>query len=999
MNIKNYSIIILLIFLSIPIFSQNEFDFSKFDKKGMKTNLLLTSGSPFSILGQNNTTFGMYGFMQSYKDLSLSDNNNFKNLQLLQNTINEVQEHEQISIGLIHTDFEIISKKAFDQGKIILKNKAFYRNSNQYVFDQYSETILAPLTLRKVGLQTKFILNNNFVVQTAKNKISSIFIDFNDNKGFVKAEIDKLITVNYQSEGQKTITYKIIFENKSQTIKQSKITINYSNSDLNRLFQRAPTLLTATRQPDLAMYGVTDNSVGKCEYEIFLSPDGILDKPIFLVDGFDPGNTRNTTAVYSLLNYTNAQNVTQNLGDRIRNEENFDVIIINFPAYTNAANNLIDGGADFIERNALSVVNVIELINAQKVGNEKNVVLGPSMGGLITRFALKYMEINNLNHDTRLWVSIDSPHYGANVSIGLQHIFNYFAYGIANSDAVKPLVNGTLRSAAAKQMLVDHFDAHTTSIAGVSNPTVPTTGLPLTPTGFANYRNNFQNRMNTMGFPQTTRNVCIANGSGVGALFNSLQNTPVSPGFELINSNIATGQVSGLNTRAVTTCKFMPNANVNFELAKVQVQAQIVFWFTQDTFTARATQSANTNGVDSAPGGLFDILALGGSLGNDPILSNFIGAMRAGFFNFIPVTSAMGLNFGGNIATNQPNYYHTFNLGAKDTPWDNITTPTTNTTPFVNWFMPATNETHVKLTQNNTEFVWCEIVKPDFSFNTTSNLISNLCIGTSASYSFNFNSIKSCLPLPVNFSVTGLPNTATVLLTPNTLSANGTLNLNVSGLSAGTYNFSVVPTGYSTKTINITLTVNPVNPNLANTIQYNLNNSTFITANTVTVPNGANIELQLPSSLYNGTIEWFNPLGMSVGSTNPVIANIVDGSSNEGTWNAVVSFTNDCARMAPSSIPITINVDPPLSIDNFTNKLFSVFPNPALEYLTLKSSENLQNSTLEIFDLRGRLLQKNKIFNWKNEYKIDFSKYQSGTYFISIETQNQQKLVKKIIKI
>jgi Secretion system C-terminal sorting domain len=483
-----------------------------------------------------------------------------------------------------------------------------------------------------------------------------------------------------------------------------------------RLFRRAPTLITSTRIPDLGLYGETDLSPGKCEYEVFLSPDGILDKPIFLLDGFDPSDTRNIAAVYNLLNFTNSSGVTQNMGDKLRNENNFDVVIVNFPTYTNAANHVIDGGADYIERNALSFINVVELINAQKIGTEKNVIIGPSMGGLISRYALRYMETNSIDPKSRLWISFDSPHKGANVSIGLQHMFNYFAYGKANSDAIKPLVAGTLRSPAAKQMLIDHFDAHTTSIIGVNNPVVPTTGLPLVPTGCPNYRTNFQNRMNTLGFPQTTRNVAMTNGSGLGALFNSITNTPVTPGFDLINSTIDTGAVSGVNTRAVTFCEYMPNAGVNEQIVNVQIQAQIFFWITQDTFIATATQSANTNGVDSAPGGLFDIFGLTTGVAANPTLTNFLNAMRAGYFCFIPTISSMALT--------PPNYYAAINLGAGDTPWD-ATTTINPQTPFVNWYMAPTNETHVKLTAANVAFALTEIINPILSKpeNTFSNLV------------------------------------------------------------------------------------------------------------------------------------------------------------------------------------------------------------------------------------------------------------------------------------
>ena len=106
------------------------------------------------------------------------------------------------------------------------------------------------------------------------------------------------------------------------------------------------------------------------------------------------------------------------------------------------------------------LVQLMNQINAQKVGTAKNVVIGPSMGGLISRYALRYMEQNSLNHDARLYLSFDSPHLGANVPLGFQHLFNYMAFGALEDVTMQGIVNGMLKSPAAREMLLDHFEGH-----------------------------------------------------------------------------------------------------------------------------------------------------------------------------------------------------------------------------------------------------------------------------------------------------------------------------------------------------------------------------------------------------------------------------------------------------------------------------------------------------------------------------------------------------------
>ena len=56
--------------------------------------------------------------------------------------------------------------------------------------------------------------------------------------------------------------------------------------------------ITSGITPDLSLYGESTNYPGEGEYQIFLSSDNILDKPIILVDGFDPGDTRDITGIY-----------------------------------------------------------------------------------------------------------------------------------------------------------------------------------------------------------------------------------------------------------------------------------------------------------------------------------------------------------------------------------------------------------------------------------------------------------------------------------------------------------------------------------------------------------------------------------------------------------------------------------------------------------------------------------------------------------------------------
>ena len=466
------------------------------------------------------------------------------------------------------------------------------------------------------------------------------------------------------------------------------------------MFNRVVTTFSSTITPDLSGYGVNDD-IGTGEYDVFLSADNILDKPIFVVDGFDPGDTRDILSIYDLLNFDD-NGTLSNLGDQMRTE-GFDIVVLNFPIYTRASDNvIIDGGADFIERNAMLLVELINIINGQKVGTEKNVVIGPSMGGLISRFALNYMENVNLDHDTRLWISFDSPHLGANVPIGFQHLFNYMAFGLdlgglggdQSIVAVQPLINDLLKSSAARQMLTDQFEPHLANGSNVEfNNALK---LPQTHPYHTVFFNNL-NSLTPSGYPENLRKVSMINGSGINARYLDKTNNPILPNREILNVTIPD---VALLTDATFKSRFTPLAGNTNQISYLYIDAPFLC-FCDLTASANGEAFSYTDGIDAASGGLFDLGALSGSFGTDPLINTFFAALQTNFFNFIPSISSMALE----VTNNQIDWFHTPN---------NLMTvrAVNNVTPFDNWYIPDANEPHVTLTQANVAFAIEEIIPP-----------------------------------------------------------------------------------------------------------------------------------------------------------------------------------------------------------------------------------------------------------------------------------------------
>lgn len=415
--------------------------------------------------------------------------------------------------------------------------------------------------------------------------------------------------------------------------------------------------------------------LGTAEYKIYYDNiDGVLDKPIFFIDGFDPGNTRDIDAMFNSLNNAGT---TNNIVTEVR-DQGYDLIILNFPTYTSTSDGttVIDGGADFIQRNAFVLVELLNVINAAKSGPsiDENVVIGPSMGGLISRYALRYMEQNMLDHDTRLYISFDSPHLGANIPISLQYTFNYMVNGDPMQAGFQPSLDA-LNSAAAKQMLIDHYLAHV-DIAGDG---VTQTGSDL-PIGAPGFREAFQDELDLMGFPQSVRNIAMINGSGNGT-------TTGTPGANIINHSFDLG--GGLN--ATVNLNFTPAASTTNTVTGINIT---FFGFPFASYSADAESPSFTAGLDSAPGGTTDLSAI--DAGGDPLLIEFLANLNQTSYNFIPTISALAI-------TETNNWYDLPDVSSRFN------------TPFATTYIPTTNEEHVQITNGNVAFALNEIFNPPLS--------------------------------------------------------------------------------------------------------------------------------------------------------------------------------------------------------------------------------------------------------------------------------------------
>lgn len=182
----------------------------------------------------------------------------------------------------------------------------------------------------------------------------------------------------------------------------------------------------------------------------------------------------------------------------------YDVVFVDFEL-----------GADYIQDNSMVLVEVLRQLKQNMAGNDGIVVCGASMGGLVTRYALTWMEKQNEAHCVRDFISFDSPQEGANVPLALQEFTDYLArYNSFDLfDQAVDYRNRRFNAPASRQMMLVNYEMPVGQVH------------PL--------RTQFLQELQQLGnYPVLSRKIALSNGTLAG------HNLPVGVGGNIMNLNI-----------------------------------------------------------------------------------------------------------------------------------------------------------------------------------------------------------------------------------------------------------------------------------------------------------------------------------------------------------------------------------------------------------------------------------------------------------------------------
>lgn len=830
-----------------------------------------------------------------------------------------------------------------------------------------------------------FFTNSNLLV-------SSLYVDFDDGQGYQSVSWNTGISPSYSTEGEKIIKIKAVLSNSSEyecyallSVKNvySLMSFNPNNPDLIQTFTP-----NGSHSGGRAIISYSS-----------LNNTGHIKKPLIIVEGYDTFSIAPNLSQgnYSYEDFIASINATNQQGYDFNNElddvAGYDLVFIDY-----------NNGTDDIVRNAALLQEIIGWVNDEKAlvsSTEQNVVMGISMGGLAARYALADMTKNSIATETRLLITHDSPHLGANVPVGLQQVV--LALGEVD------LLNTKIQEVFPEyDEAIDLLNAPATS--QLLKYRVPQYGSPIQENTWI--ANQYRPMVTfTSSDPQPSyRFIATSQGAECGTpLFN--------PGSQLLNIEgdarafIPIFLVSS-KLKVKIKANALPALGSSAQLANVQFSAKIKIFglitVQKDVFNYVSNVSSSSYlPLDGATGGTSPLGSINqsdqGDRGGIPFLISYKAELNTAVLNnfcFVPAASALDVqDFNDQSLTavyingmNPTNPSGAENFIAQEGPQG-------GTGNF--------NEVHTRFTARNAHWLYNEMENiPNNNLNCSSDCqISVEEMPISGASSICSSSTYSINNLPVSASVVW------------SASPSGKVTISGSGNSV-----TITPIGSSSGSVIITAVVNTICGTRTITKQiylgapvitplnytYNLNSYPLKKYSSV-----ANNEV---CDLFTTVEAFFDVQGSDISYVTPIsITNPSAGWGQVGNSSFYFEFWDyneiNIFRVTASNECGTTTSD--FAFYSYPcNSPYLVFPNPSDGVInvsirdsdkssssisSLSTNENLSFDKIEIFDASGLKAHQQKFGNGIKQTSINISDLPNGVYFMHI--YNKKKITKQKIVV
>ncbi|MBK0383656.1 T9SS type A sorting domain-containing protein [Pedobacter sp. SD-b] len=931
---------------------------------------------------------------------------------------NNSYSNQPIAFTALYYQYQSLKDNALTANLFTVSNDQLYDvpGRTQSPYQDNDLFAVAPIRQGMLTGNNQLIFKPELIFGNTGKTISAIAVDIDSSGNWQNVTLNSPFNISFSTEGFYPIAIRFTFTDNSIKYAHTKIAVYPNPEALDTLnsgglqtnsFSPYRTLSNEDITADKSYLGVAGQ--GDITIQLALNNStGQIRKPLIVAEGFDPDNG------YSFDSYVRSITVNDNTNSQITLNQglddinDYDLIFLNYK-----------NGADYIQRNAFLLEKAIAIVNSRKTTyngvRQSNVVMGLSMGGLVARYALRDMEINNVAHETRLFISHDTPYWGANVPVGAQIAVQHLSpFKIVNTDGNFPYIKwvdlfqgtaeslATFNTPAAKQLLIQRYLLNPANYTLTSDNTV---------------HDAFMNELNTMGWPANCKNITISNGSCDG--------TPIYPNnsriFELIGGKsikyldnlwlsaaftigapFSPIVIFGGNTNPLAFLVQLPlgllstksSINLDFRINSVP-QSGTAELYRGDIYSKRKilgiinvntyfikTHINSTSGMlplDNAPGGVYDINEFGfdaNVIQNS--LPDFFNGIQATVlqprFCFVPTVSSLALSnpqqsLFANICNNI-----------------NCIKPSIISASYV----PQQNQLHISYTQESSNFL---LEWQNANYNCAQVCSSNLSIQgfpqiCNASETYTVPGLPA--GVTVNWSISPTSGVASLSTSGNTATltktGNGTVSLtaNIVTPCATFSKYRIIQSGTSSFDLGFALSGATI---INNTDPY------FIDLK-------ASGALQMTFNAHNISVQL-----LAIGSIVP------HASGNAFTWlyPNTPSYDGVTVRVQYNSLscgtPITRYFR--FFNSNYVNR-FAIYPNPADTQLTIVDGqfdakalkeEKLSTSSKEIFlyNEKGEVLKSAFIKNNEGEAVLDVKDVPNGTYYLHIK--NDKDIIKKQVII
>ncbi|MGX5818498.1 T9SS type A sorting domain-containing protein [Chitinophaga lutea] len=837
--------------------------------------------------------------------------------------------------------------------------------------------------------QVTLVFKSPLFYNTTTRTSGSLQVDFDNGAGYQPVAWNTPLSCSYTANGTKRLKIRLNFTDGGFSECYSPLEVTgvggldrYAQAfDVSQLFQNFSTYKAGYAYVRYSRKDATRK----------------LDKPLIFVEGFDIS----TIAGRLQGNYT-FRNLVSELETLQLNSFNFDLSdSLDRAGYDLVFVDFGDGAHD-IKMNALLLKEVINWVNAQKAAAGSitpNVVLGVSMGGLVARYCLADMTKAGQNPQTRLLITHDSPHRGANVPVGIQLLVQAAAEmpvgipGLKLRHINKELDAATnvLNAPAAGQMLITKANLSYNAFGAASYSYSPNTFL-----------DNEYRPMVTFpptGVQPAYKTVAVALGSECG-------NPVTAPGSSLVSMQADFNKelvpwIFRRGSRIVATANAVAASYASGQVMSFRhIWAYKILGIQINVTRAQVTANASMLSWDGAPGGIY-----GGALVSGLPNAQFdfakylhfgLGTNLQNDFCFVPVVSALDIE---NISSTSiaTRYNGGFSPGNPSRMDDFIATDNTG------------NRLHAFFQDENARWIWNQI---DGDGN--SNLNRNQTCPPNQGFIEGDFPAPGCAGAVTTFKVRGFPATGATYTWSTagglTFTGQGQPQITATRTSsvATTISVTVQVRGY---TFTYTKQIPVASVELGGYVYYSdhsgqAHHNPMAQVNEVCTPgevsmvfypNSAIISVTQTNPGFPSTGWWFDSGGVSV----------MSWYVENNAWPTFeVTYDMGCG-VTTRSYQLWENCPSP----------FSISPNPASGQLTIKttpvaaaqsagarmaqaSAANVSKRLIHqvvLVDMSGRELQR-KVVAPASAYTLDISRIPAGMYLLRIFDGKDWSVEKVIVR-